>query len=219
MCVWRERKPEAEFLNFLGPQPSIPRNWFLKGTVALDGLKITVQSTNSKCKIILFLDQVWGELRWGEVWIAEKYFREAATGHVRSQKNPRCGGWQISWGRLLLNNLLGKGTGCRSSCFCTSLQHSTAHYITAQHSSAQHNTAWHSTAQHSTTHYITAHHSTLHHSTAQHSTTQHSTTQHSTTQHSIVQPPQSSPKKLYKALRSPPAMQSHCPLCISISPL
>ncbi len=33
MCVWRERKPEAEFLNFLGPQPSIPRNWFLKGTV------------------------------------------------------------------------------------------------------------------------------------------------------------------------------------------
>jgi hypothetical protein len=37
MCVWRERKPEAEFLNFLGPQPSIPRNWFLKGTVALDG--------------------------------------------------------------------------------------------------------------------------------------------------------------------------------------
>jgi hypothetical protein len=49
---------------------------------------------------------VWGELRWGEVWIAEKYFREAATGHVRTQKNPRCGGWQISWGRLLLNNLL-----------------------------------------------------------------------------------------------------------------
>ncbi len=37
MCVWRERKPEAEFLNFLGSQPSIPRNWFLKGTVALDG--------------------------------------------------------------------------------------------------------------------------------------------------------------------------------------
>ncbi len=35
MCVWRERKPEAEFLNFLGPQPSIPWNWFLKGTVAL----------------------------------------------------------------------------------------------------------------------------------------------------------------------------------------
>jgi hypothetical protein len=66
-----------------------------------------VQSTNSKCKIILFLDQVWGELRWGEVWIAEKYFREAATGHARTQKNPRCGGWQISWGRLLLNNLLG----------------------------------------------------------------------------------------------------------------
>ena len=37
MCVWRERKPEAEFLNFLGPQPSIPWNLFLKGTVALDG--------------------------------------------------------------------------------------------------------------------------------------------------------------------------------------
>ncbi len=50
---------------------------------------------------------MWGELRWGEVWIAEKYFREAATGHVRTQKNPRGGGWQISWGRLLLNNLLG----------------------------------------------------------------------------------------------------------------
>jgi hypothetical protein len=33
MCVWRERKPEAEFLNFLGPQPSIPWNWFLKGSV------------------------------------------------------------------------------------------------------------------------------------------------------------------------------------------
>ncbi len=25
---------------------------------------------------------MWGELRWGVVWIAEKYFREAATGHV-----------------------------------------------------------------------------------------------------------------------------------------
>ncbi len=31
MSVWRERKIEAEFLNFLGP-----RNLFLKGTVALD---------------------------------------------------------------------------------------------------------------------------------------------------------------------------------------
>ncbi len=38
MSVWRERKPEAEFLNFLGPQPSIPRNWLLKGTVALDDI-------------------------------------------------------------------------------------------------------------------------------------------------------------------------------------
>ncbi len=38
MCVWRERKPEAEFLNFLGPQPLIPRNWFLKGTVSQDFL-------------------------------------------------------------------------------------------------------------------------------------------------------------------------------------
>jgi hypothetical protein len=28
------------------------------------------------------------------------------TGHVRTQKNPRGGGWHISWGRLLLNNLL-----------------------------------------------------------------------------------------------------------------
>ncbi len=37
-----------------------------------------VQSTNSKCKIILFLDQVRGELRWGEVWIAEKKNRELA---------------------------------------------------------------------------------------------------------------------------------------------
>ncbi len=36
MCVWRERKPEAEFLNFLGPQPSIPRIWFLKGAQAWD---------------------------------------------------------------------------------------------------------------------------------------------------------------------------------------
>ncbi len=28
--VWREREPELEFLNFWGPQASIPRNWFLK---------------------------------------------------------------------------------------------------------------------------------------------------------------------------------------------
>ncbi len=34
--VWGERKPEAEFLNFLGPQPSIPRNWFLKGAQVWD---------------------------------------------------------------------------------------------------------------------------------------------------------------------------------------
>ncbi len=30
MCVWRERKPEAEFLNFLGPQPLIDGIDFLK---------------------------------------------------------------------------------------------------------------------------------------------------------------------------------------------
>ncbi len=80
---------------------------------------------------------MWGELRWGEVWIAEKYFREAATGHVRTQKNPRCGGWQISWGRLLLNNLLdwdslstyergpsmvgSLGSSCRIRDFCPAL--------------------------------------------------------------------------------------------------
>ncbi len=39
MCVWRERKPEAEFLNFLGPQP---RNWFLKGTVSRDFLLLVL---------------------------------------------------------------------------------------------------------------------------------------------------------------------------------
>ncbi len=26
-CVWRERKPEAKFSNFSGPQASIPQNW------------------------------------------------------------------------------------------------------------------------------------------------------------------------------------------------
>ncbi len=27
MCVCREKKPEAEFSNFSGPQASIPQNW------------------------------------------------------------------------------------------------------------------------------------------------------------------------------------------------
>ncbi len=34
-------------------------------------------------------------------------------------KNPCCGGWQISWGRLLLNNLLGTSTSNDRTTFCS----------------------------------------------------------------------------------------------------
>ncbi len=52
MCVWS--KPEAEFLNLLGPQPSIPRNWFLKGTTALYGFfAIYIDDLRSKIFALL----------------------------------------------------------------------------------------------------------------------------------------------------------------------
>jgi hypothetical protein len=46
------------------------------------------------------------QFQWGEVWIAGKYFSRICN-WACTLKNPCCGGRKISWGRLLLNILLG----------------------------------------------------------------------------------------------------------------